>query len=101
ILVQNRNRRNNLRRTLQVAEIKPDGNPNVFMQLDAQRDTMRRIKEPGRLYDQLNLYTGMSKAEVNSDLKGKVAVLKDFVKRNITDIHELGLIFAKYYTKRK
>ena len=100
LLVQNRNRRTNLRRTLQLAEIKTDGNPNVFMQLDATKDTMRKIKEPKRLYDQLYLYTGMTKKEINSNLKEKVGMLKGFVKKNITDIHELGLIFAEYYTKR-
>ncbi len=101
ILVQNRNRRTNLRRTLQLAEIKTDGNPNVFMQLDAQRDIMRKVKEPARLYDQLNLYTGMNTKEINADLKEKVAMLKDFVKKDITDINKLGLIFADYYTQRK
>ena len=98
--MQNRNRRTNQRRTLQIAEIKPDGNANVFLQLDAQKDIMRKIREPGRLYDQLNLYTGMSRSEINRNLKEKVAMLKDFVKQDVTDVHKLGLIFANYYTKR-
>jgi len=97
ILVQNRNRRTGKRRTLQIAEIMPDGDPNVIMQYDAQKDMMFPKNKSKTLYETLNLYTGMSEKDIDDDLKEKISILKDLVNRNINDINQIGLILAKYY----
>lgn len=99
ILVQNRNRRTGLRRTMQIAEIDNNGDPNIIMQLDAQKDIMRKVKDPNRTFETLTLYTGMSKKEIGSSLKEKADILKWFVKKDINDVHQIGLILAKYYTQ--
>ncbi len=99
IVVQNLNRRTKKRYTLQVAEIMPDGNPNVLIQRDVQKNQLIKKKDPTVIIDTLKLYTGMNKEEINKDLKEKQEILKWLVKNDITDIHEIGLIFAKYYTE--
>jgi flagellar protein FlaI len=100
LMVQNRNRRTGKRRTLQLAEVKDNGDPDVVMQLDVTADVLKKIKEPKKTYDTLNLYTGMSEAEIKKDVAGKVQVLQALVKRNINDVHEIGLIMARYYTQK-
>ncbi|PIY60706.1 CpaF family protein, partial [Candidatus Woesearchaeota archaeon CG_4_10_14_0_8_um_filter_47_5] len=76
IMVQSRNRRTGLRRTLQVAEILDTGDPSVIMQLDVQGNVLRKVKEPKRIMEVLNLYTGLTPQEVKKDLDEKEAILK-------------------------
>ncbi len=97
IVSQNRNRRNGQRRTLQVAEVKETGDVDVLYQLDIPKDHLVKTKEPKRLYETLNLYTGLSNAEIEKDLLEKQKILKHFLKQNITDVHQIGLIVARYY----
>lgn len=97
ILVQNRNRRTGFRRTLQIAEVTEKGTENVLMQLDVHKDQLMKIKEPKRLYDTLNLYTGMTIAEIKTDLEEKKKILQYLVKQDINDVHQIGLLVSKYY----
>lgn len=98
ILVQNRNRRTGFRRTLQIAEVQEAGDENVLFQLDIVKDNLAQIKEAKRIYDTLSLYTGLSTAEVNKDLEEKIRILKWFVKEDMSDVHQIGLVIARYYT---
>jgi len=100
IVVQHRDRRTGRRRTLQIAEVLPTGDPNVLLQLDAQRDEIKQINESNVLMETINLYTGLSPDEIRADINEKVNILKWLVKNNITNIHQIGLIFAKYYNKK-
>ena len=97
ILVQNRNRRTGLRRTLQISEITEDGGANVLMQFSIQKDALLKTKEPKRLYDTLNLYSGLNPAEIKKELQEKQEILKYLVHKDINDVHEIGLLMAKYY----
>jgi archaeal flagellar protein FlaI len=98
ILVQNRNRRTGKRRTLQVAEILPDGSPRVLMRYNAQKDLLEKIADSEVVLDRLQLYTGMSKEEIEFDLRQKVAILKWLVRKSLESVDEIGLHIAKYYT---
>jgi len=100
IVVQHRDRRTGRRRTLQIAEVLPTGDPNVLLQLDAQRDEIKQVNESNVLMDTINLYTGLTPDEIKADINEKINILKWLVKNNITNIHQIGLIFAKYYTKK-
>jgi len=100
IVVQHLDRRTGRRRTLQVAEVLPTGDPNVLLQLDAQRDELKQINESKVLTDTINLYTGLTPDEIKADINNKINILKWLVKNNITNIHQIGLIFAKYYSKK-
>lgn len=100
IVVQHLDRRTGRRRTLQIAEVLPTGDPNILLQLDAQRDELKQINESKVLMDTINLYTGLTPDEIKADINNKINILKWLVKNNITNIHQIGLIFAKYYSKK-
>ena len=97
ILVQNRNRRTGLRRTLQFAEIQANGDAKTIIQLDVARDRLVQVGAPSRLLDTLSLYTGLTNTEIESDLQEKARILKWLVSQKISDVHKIGLLMSKYY----
>jgi len=97
-VVQNRNRRNGMRMTFQVAEIASDGSPRILMQHDMLNDTMVNVAEPQAFFQTLNLFSGMSKEDIYQDIQEKILVLKWMVKNDIKDVNEIGLIISDYYT---
>lgn len=98
IIVQYRNRRTGMRKTFQIAEILPDAEPNILLQLDFKTGMLKRKSESKTLLDTLMLFTGYSKDELNNSLKEKEAVLKWLVKNNINTVDEVGRVMAEYYT---
>ncbi|NOZ80934.1 MAG: CpaF family protein [DPANN group archaeon] len=97
ILVQNRNRRTGQRRTLELAQVLPDGTPDTFMSYDVKTDTLRQLKEPTQLYETINQYAGMDKDEILKDLDEKVKLIKYMVNNNIRDITDVGNLMRRYY----
>ena len=97
IAVQHINRRTGRRRTLQIAEVLPNGDARVLMQLNPIRDVLEIVNEPLAIIETLNLYTGLSKPEVYADMQSKIAILKWMVSRNITDVNKIGLMMSRYY----
>jgi len=101
VLVQSRNRRIGTRRTFQIAEITETGDAKVLYQHDPRADKFNQVAEWGRLMETLNLFTGLTSQEVKQDIEDKKSLLKYLVKQNITDVHQLGMFFARYYTRKK
>ncbi len=97
ILVQNRNRRTGTRRTLQIAEILPNGDSSILMQLNVKKDVIEKINSSEVLFNRLKLYTGLSGDSLDKDLKRKVKVLNWMVKNNIENVDDVGAIISKYY----
>ncbi|MFH1400152.1 MAG: ATPase, T2SS/T4P/T4SS family [Nanoarchaeota archaeon] len=97
VIVQNRNRRTNRRRTLQIAEVLPNGDPNVLLQLNIHEDILEKVHESETMIDRLELYTGLTRQEIEIDLKQKVRILKWLVKEKIENVDEIGLVLSKYY----
>lgn len=97
IVVQNRNRRTGKRRTFQLAEVLPDGEINLLSQLDVQNDILKKIGESETLLNRLQLYTGLTKAQLTFELKQKAKILQWMVKKNIDNVHDIGVVMSKYY----
>ena len=97
IVIQHINRKTGRRRTLQIAEVLPNGDARVLMQLNPIQDTLETFNEPIAILETLNLYTGISKSEIYEDIQSKITILKWMVSRNITDVNKIGLIMSKYY----
>ncbi len=97
IVAQNRNRRTGKRRTLQVAEVLPNGDANILLQLNMAKDLLEPINESETMIERLQLYTGMTRDAIEADIKQKIAVLEWLKTKKITDVHEVGRIFADYY----
>lgn len=98
ILIQFRNRRTDVRRTFQLAEILPDSKAKVLMQYDPKKDILKNTGKSSSLFNTLSLYTGFSRQEVSRTLSKKVEILKYMVKNDILDIDMVGRIMAEYYT---
>ncbi len=97
ILVQNRNRRTGKRRTLQIAEILPNGDPNILMRLNVHADVIERVNKSVSMMERLKLYTGLSEQELMFDLKQKMKILQWMVARDIENVHDIGLKMSQYY----
>jgi len=98
IVVQNRNRRTNKRRTFQVAEMRTDGTFNLLYNYDFDEDSLVKIKEPQEIYKRLQLFSGLKKEQVDKEIQNKIKILKHLVKNNIRSVEEIGLIISYYYT---
>ncbi|MBI2128784.1 type II/IV secretion system ATPase subunit [Candidatus Woesearchaeota archaeon] len=100
IVVQYRNRRTGIRRTFQIAEILPDARPNILVQFDTYKDILQNVNKPVALFNTLQLYTGLSKKEIEDDLKIKEKVLKYLVGNKINTVESVGRVMAEYYTDK-
>ncbi len=97
IIVQNRNRRTGKRRTLQVAEVLPNGDPNTLLQLNVKDDMLEKVKDSKMVIKRLELYTGMGKEEIEEDLRKKMRILSWMVKTGVEGIDNIGQTMTKYY----
>jgi flagellar protein FlaI len=97
IVVQNRNRRTNKRRTLQIAEVLPGGDHNILLQLNIHEDILEKVNESQTMIDRLELYTGLTREDLELDLRQKIRILKWLVKEKIENVNEIGLVLSKYY----
>lgn len=105
VVVQYRHRRQGIRRTLEVAELVPTVSNtgksgvsvNVIYKWKPRKDEFAAAWDATRLYDTINLYTGMTKQEVMEDLAEKKTVLNYMLEKNIKTADEVGAFVANYY----
>ena len=97
LLIQNRNRRTGKCRTLQVAEVDKNGDPQILMQLDVTKDTLGKISDPKSVMETIKLYTGMDPPDIKRDIAEKVRILKWLEAEDINDVQKIGLVLSKYY----
>jgi len=100
IVVQYRNRRTGVRKTFQIAEITPDSEPNVLIQLDIRKGILKKVANSKVLLSTIELFTGFTRSELNSSLNEKEAILKWIVKNDINTVDTVGRIMAEYYTNK-
>jgi flagellar protein FlaI len=103
LVVQFRDRRRNLRRTLEIAEVaqgtKEDSvEPNIIFRWRPRTDVWEKVSEPVRFYKELNLHTGMTKEQINKDNKKRQVILQWMIKNKIIEMNEVGNIFSLYYS---
>ncbi len=98
IVVQYRNRRTGVRKTFQIAEILPDAEPNVLIQLDIRKGILKKVANSKALLSTIEMFTGFSRSELGKSLKEKEAVLKYIAKNNVNTVDTVGRIMAEYYT---
>jgi archaeal flagellar protein FlaI len=98
IIVQYRNRRTGSRRTFQIAEVLPDASTNVLMQLDTKTGKLNKVSESKSLIGSIQMFTGLTKKEIDSSLNDKEEVLKWLVNKKINTVDTVGRVIAEYYT---
>lgn len=104
ILVQYRDRRKGLRRTLELAEVLSDEGKldvNYLYRWLPREDSFEKANDSIRVVEELNLHTGMTPEEINQELKDKELILNWMVKNKITDVNIVGQIMQKYYRDPK
>ncbi|MBS3130965.1 CpaF family protein [Candidatus Woesearchaeota archaeon] len=99
MVVQNRNRRTGQRKTFQVAEMLPGGQPSILFQLDMLTGKMKRAGKSVTIKKTLKIHAGLSESTIAKDLSDKIKVLKWVVKKGINDVNEIGNIMEEYYTE--
>ncbi len=101
LVVQHRDRRLNLRRTMEISEVVPghEGEPdlNVIYHWRPKSDTFDLIREPRKYVEEINLHTGMTYKEMKDDIQEKVKILKYMVKRKIDQLDQVGAVMKTYY----
>jgi len=100
VVVQYRDRRRGLRRTLELAEVLTDNEElelNYLYRWIPRNDKFEKINDSVRLVEDINLHTGMTVKEINADLKEKQDVLQWMINNKITDIHKVGEVMELYY----
>ena len=100
IVVQYRNRITGVRKTFQIAELLPDSEPNVLIQLDIRKGVLKKVANSKALISTIELFTGFTRNELNKSLTEKEAVLKWLVKNNINTVDTVGRVMAEYYTNK-
>jgi len=98
VIMQFRNRRTGARRTFQIAEMLPDGSPNVLQQYDPKKDVLVNKNKSKSLNETLTLFTGMTPREIGKDLDEKARILKYLIDTNIDSVDGVGRVMAEYYT---
>lgn len=102
LLVQYRDRRKNLRRTLEISEIVAgtEGRltPKIVYRWRARKDAFDKVTEATRYYSEINLHTGMTRAEIDKDLKERAKILRWMMKKNISNIEDVGKVMSAYYS---
>ncbi|MEM4634168.1 MAG: ATPase, T2SS/T4P/T4SS family, partial [Candidatus Anstonellaceae archaeon] len=106
LVVQYRDRRKNVRRTLEICEIvggekESDLSTNVVYRWRPRTDTFDMVGEPNKYLKELNLHTGMTKEEIYQDIKNRATVIKWMISNKLSDIDSVGRIMALYYSKPK
>lgn len=100
VIVQFRNRRSGQRRTFQIAEIQKGAKANVLLQYDFKKDKLIKANPSKVFFNNLALYTGMSKNELMKEIGEKQKVIEYLVKNNIIGVDAVGRVVAEYYTNK-
>jgi archaeal flagellar protein FlaI len=106
ILTQYRDRLHGIRKTFEIAEILP-GTAERKLELKylfrwrVKNDSFESIDKSSRVYNDLNLYTGMTVKEIDQDLKEKQMILEWLVKNRISRMDEIGKTMNMYYTQKE
>ncbi|MBI2657307.1 type II/IV secretion system ATPase subunit [Candidatus Woesearchaeota archaeon] len=100
VIVQYRNRRTGVRKTFQIAEILPDSEPNVLIQLDIRKGILKKVANSKALLGTIELFTGFTRSELTKSLGEKESVLKYLVKQKINTVDTVGRVMAEYYTNK-
>jgi flagellar protein FlaI len=101
IVVQYRNRRTGVRRTLELAEVLvTEGREpeiNVLYRWDPKTDTVKPVSTSKRLIEEIKMYTGYSDEDIEDDLEEKEKVLKWMFDKQIRDVESVGRVVSEYY----
>jgi len=102
-VVMFRDRKNNIRRVSQLAEIEAESTgarANILYRWAADRDEIVKHSESSRFFEDLSRNTGMSQPEINNALKEKKGILSWLIKNGIRSLEDMGRVTNLYYRNK-
>jgi flagellar protein FlaI len=101
-VAQYRDRVRGIRRTFEVTEVIPGTTErklelNYLFRWRVKADNFERIATSKRIYNDLNLYTGMSVKAIEEDLADKKMVLEWLRDNKVREMNEIGRVINMYY----
>jgi flagellar protein FlaI len=100
LIVLFRHRMKGIRRVLEFGEIVRSGDVNVLYRWDMNTDTFVQVDEMTTLSDTLQLYAGLSKSQIEENMREKIVVLEYMISNDIISVDDAGLVVANYYRDR-
>jgi len=100
VLVQYRDRRLNVRRTLELSEIIPGTKApelNHVYKWRARTDEFEAVRTAHRYTEQMNLHTGMTEKEIGQDQHDKESVLLWMLENGMGQVDDVGKVMEAYY----
>lgn len=102
VLTQFRDRRTGRRRTYEIAEVIAGGYEekldfNVMYKWSPRDDVFEKLEESQRVFNDLNIHTGMTQNEIQSDLRDKKKILEWMLDKGLSDIDQVGEVMRYYY----
>ncbi len=107
-VVQFRDRRRNFRRVFQVAEVSESGykrgdqqsslSANLVYKWNSEEDEHVKERDSTKIFEKLNMHTGMDRGDMQENIKGKEQVLQWMIDHDVNDIDPVGKIIAEYYS---
>ncbi|MEM0455916.1 MAG: hypothetical protein QXI75_01275, partial [Candidatus Anstonellales archaeon] len=96
IMVQVRNRRNNVRKTFEIAEVLDNGEVNIIYRWNFKRSAYEK-KRMKKTFELFEMYLGWKEEEVMIDLKEKEHILNWMVNNEYFDVDRVGYLVSRYY----
>ncbi|MBU0953114.1 MAG: Flp pilus assembly complex ATPase component TadA [Nanoarchaeota archaeon] len=103
MVIMHRDRRREIRRVLQIAELITGGGDNIKIDLSTlyrwlpAKDQIVTLEKSQRTMDDIKLFSGMEDDDINKNLAEKAEILKWLVKQQVRDVNKTGKIISEYY----
>lgn len=103
VVVQYRDRRMNIRRTYEISEIEAgqEGEGlgiNTVFRWVARSDSWDKANEPVKLMQRLNIHTGLTQSEIETEIMQREKILQWMVEHNLNDINLVGTVMRLFYS---
>ena len=103
-VVMFRDRRRNIRRAMQLAEVVTDYigdtaqiEPNVLYQWMSQKDSIEKKQESQTIFEELSMHAGLTREEIDKSLKDRKMILNWMVDNSIDEVNTVGKVVAEFY----
>ena len=98
VVVAFRHRRFNIRRVIEFSEVYNNGTYSTIYQWDAKTDKIKKTNELNKIAKLLQMYVGITPAEIDAEIKDRSTILKWMEKKRYFDVEVVGKIVSTYYT---
>jgi archaeal flagellar protein FlaI len=104
LVVQYRDRRTNVRRTYEIAEIESglsgeQLSVNTIYRWKPKEDSWDKANEPTKLINTINLHTGLTSKEISEEIFNRANVLAWMLDNKLNGINEVGNVMKFFYSE--